>query len=538
MSLTNARRGHLRRAVAIGVLVTLTLVAAACGSDKPSTKAAADQADPNGIIRYGMDLSRANGKIGDPNNYNGSNGHAVWFNLIYDSMLRQSPKGNQPGLALEAKYPDTGTVVLTLRQGVKFQDGTPFNAEAVKFNWDRLIAGNKVTPVLGTRLAGVKAMQSVTITGANEVTVKLNPPVAGEWRDRMLIESGSGLAVLSPTALKTMTDEQIAAAPLNLGAGPYRFKSFVAGQKVTLERWDGYWDTPHQKLAGVEFVNVAPGAATVNALVAGVIDLAPVTASDASGLTAQGIEVAKLKADSNNPGSSTLKFCTTKPPFDKLDARKAVAYALKREDFNTSAYQGFAESSSTFLPPNTPGYPAASAVANPYPYDLTKAKAALAAAGVAPGTKVSWIGMTSPLHDAVAQVFQAQMKEIGLTVEIIPSTNSFADQARVLANLESIAGSATSIGQYILPSGVANPCKYDNAAVTAAFNATQDTSKSQEQTNQAWAEAQKAFYDDLPFVIINKAFVLMGHSKKLPDPTLASLTESNMSAWGELYVKK
>src|SRR5262249_1681878 len=156
----------------------------------------------------------------------------------------------------------------------------------------------------------------------------------------------------------------------------------------------------------------------------------------------------------------TLQFCTNKPPFDKLDARKAVAYALQRDDFVRTVYQGYGVASSTYLPLNTPGYAASSAVPNPYPYDLTKAKAALAAAGVPPGTTITWIASTSPLNDANAQIFQSQMKEIGLNVQIIPSQNSFADQARVHANIASIPGSPLFIDQFILPTAfkVGNNC--------------------------------------------------------------------------------
>src|SRR5205823_1759558 len=108
-------------------------------------------------------------------------------------------EGLKPGLATKWEFPDDKTIVLTLRENVKFQDGTQFNAQAVKFSWDRLMAATT-----GVRLAAVKAMQSVDITGPNQVTVRLNQPFAADWRDRLLFQSGDGLAIVSPTAVQKL----------------------------------------------------------------------------------------------------------------------------------------------------------------------------------------------------------------------------------------------------------------------------------------------------------------------------------------------
>src|SRR5712691_2971422 len=127
-----------RLLLSLSVLVLLSLVAAACGSSskQAGTDAAADL-DPTGYVRIGRDLStgagisfdRAVPVVAVP---------AEYFFLVYDTLLRQRPDGSiQPGLAKSATVVDATTLKLELQPNVKFTDGTPMDADAVKFSIER-----------------------------------------------------------------------------------------------------------------------------------------------------------------------------------------------------------------------------------------------------------------------------------------------------------------------------------------------------------------------------------------------------------------
>ncbi|MEA3077806.1 MAG: peptide/nickel transport system substrate-binding protein [Actinomycetota bacterium] len=474
---------------------------------KPKTVVTAPPvgADPNAIIRVGQDLVNGLGSYFDPSRYNSFPENFI--NLMYDSMVHYSSRGYEPGLATEWKFPNARTVELTLRHDVKFQDGTPFNADAVKFSWDRVIARPSSQM---TKVAGIAAMDSVESIGDDKVIVHLKSDIAGDWRDRLLYSSAAGLGVVSPTVAKAIGDAKMNETPVNAGAGPYAFKSHQPGQKLELRKWDGYWNKDGQVLGGVDFIHVQAGAPRVTALAGGVIDYAIVNPADVKGLRGRGIDVEEILPELP---TSFYQFCTNKAPFNNLEARKAIAYALNRDDYIKSAYQGFGKANAQFLSAANDWF---QSVPTPYGYDLDKAKASLAAAGVAPGTKITFITNSTPLEAAIAQTFQDQMKAIGLDVEIYQSQNSFTDIQKVDWNVYSGGGSIpTSVSAFIINGGVGNPCKYDNPGVASTYLRTQNPQATQAEMKAAWVDFQNAVYTDLPFVGIANPVRLVAHTKKV-----------------------
>src|SRR5882757_1704760 len=131
----------------------------------------------------------------------------------------------KPGLTESWSFSDPTTLVLNIRSGVTFHDGTPVDAEAVKFNLER----NKIDPKSNIK-ADLAAMESAAVTGPMQVTLKLNAPDAalpGILSDR------AGMMV-SPTAIKASAAGNVARTPV--GAGAYAFVSWADGEKIVIKR--------------------------------------------------------------------------------------------------------------------------------------------------------------------------------------------------------------------------------------------------------------------------------------------------------------
>ena len=167
----------------------------------------------------------------DPATGGAGSDHAFLFTM-YDTLTEWDfetlkPK---PGLAESWSFTDPTTLVLNIRSGVTFHDGTPLDAEAVKFNLER----NKSDPKSNIK-ADLASMASVAATGPMQVTLKLSAPDAalpGILSDR------AGMMV-SPTALKAASSGNVARTPV--GAGAYAFVSWADGEKIVVKRNEKYW---------------------------------------------------------------------------------------------------------------------------------------------------------------------------------------------------------------------------------------------------------------------------------------------------------
>src|SRR6476469_479591 len=200
-ALRSARRpgryGVVAFAVAAVGFSTLTVSGGVASAEGPKI-------DRSAILRYGDDLTRGGGVLFDPAMAvtPGPTTRQIW-DLIYDDMVHKTPTGDvAPGLAAKWATPDAATVELTLQPGVKFSDGTAFNAQAVKAAWDRLLASKR--PDLPPE---IKAFSSVEAVNDNVVRIHLSLPIAKKVISETL-GSANWLAVPSPTAVASGTLNQ------------------------------------------------------------------------------------------------------------------------------------------------------------------------------------------------------------------------------------------------------------------------------------------------------------------------------------------
>jgi ABC-type transport system substrate-binding protein len=322
---------------------------------------------------------------------------------IYDTLLKVTPGGElKPGLATGYTVSQDGlTYELTLRPGLKFQDGTPLDAAAVKFNLDRELDPKNDCWCR----AFISSIHSVDAKDKEHVVLHLAKPYAPL---PYTLASIFGGLVASPTAIQKYGKDY---GNHPVGAGPFRFVSQQTGNYVTVERWDGYWEKGYPHLDKVTFRAIPDAQARYSSLLSGSIQ------SDENAAFRQ---VVAAKA---NPkvhvqsipalGTIFVMFEVQKPPFDKVEARRAVGYATNFAVLNKGLFHGLYTPVQSPFPsgswahqPSVPGYPA---------YDLAKARELIKKMG---GLSFTLSVQNSPEQLQLAEALQSEWKQAGLKVTI------------------------------------------------------------------------------------------------------------------------
>ena len=174
---------------------------------------------------------------------------ADWYvqQWIYDSLLRQNADGSySPGLAKSAKVVDPQTIQIDLRPNQKFSDGTPVDADAVKFSIERSKASGNV----GAIRAELNQISDITVESPTRLTISLATPVAGQFFN--LLANGETY-IVSPTAAQSGTslDEK------PVGAGPFVLDSFTPESSAVFVRNKDFIDNKKVKIDRIELVQVA-----------------------------------------------------------------------------------------------------------------------------------------------------------------------------------------------------------------------------------------------------------------------------------------
>jgi peptide/nickel transport system substrate-binding protein len=321
---------------------------------------------------------------------------------IVETLIAQAPGTSNliPDLATKWKNSADGkTWTFNLRKGVSFTDGTPFDAAAVCYNFDRwynytgalqstsvsyyynlVFGGFKTGPTAKTAL-----YKSCKATSTGDAVITLRKPFGPFLGALTLIPFG----IESPTALKkygankgTLSKDGVFvpggtySTQHVTGTGPYKLDSWKVGDKLTLVRNDSYWGKKAY-LKRLIFRPIADNAARLQALQTGEIDgYDNVEPQDVATVqSSSGLQI--INRPSFNVGYVTINQAIK--PFDDIRVRQAVAYGLDRASVVSSFYAGRGTVAPNFMPPAVSGYNAA---VTQYPYDPEKAKALLQSAGL------------------------------------------------------------------------------------------------------------------------------------------------------------
>ena len=231
-----------------------------------------------------------------------------------------------------------------LRQGVRFHDGTPFNAAAMVFSLERFLAIGKLSYLLGDRVSAARAVGPYTI----ELTLKRPFSPLAE------LLSAVNLTPLSPSAYKNHRDRFL--NDRFVGTGPYRL-SFFTGQQQRLEPFAGYWGTKPAN-GGIDLVSLSNSTALYGALQSGEVDVLLSTSLE---IDQQAALQRQAAAGSLREGSGPaleigyLTLLTDQPPLNDPRLRQAVAYSLDRNTISRRVTLGLRPPLRELVPPSLKG---------------------------------------------------------------------------------------------------------------------------------------------------------------------------------------
>ncbi|MEI2733456.1 MAG: ABC transporter substrate-binding protein [Rhodoblastus sp.] len=341
--------------------------------------------------------ANANPSSLDPQTGGAGSDHTMLYPM-YDTLVEWDyetlkPK---PGLA-QWSFPDPQTLVLNIRSGVTFHDGTPLDAEAVKFNFERA-----KTEQRSNIKADLATVSSIEVTGPQQVTLKLSQPDAalpGILSDR------AGMMV-SPAAVKA--NGNIDRKPV--GAGAYEFVSWTDNEKLVVKRYEKYWRANERYVDGIEFAIIPEVATGVRSVVAGQNHVAYALPARQKAVLARASNI--QQATGPTVYCVQIYYNWGKPPFDDIRVRKALNYAVDRATFVKATLEGVGEPAFMNLPSSHWAYDAE--VAKLYPHDLDKARALLKEANVPQGFELDLIGYTDQDSIRREEILIEQFAKVGL----------------------------------------------------------------------------------------------------------------------------
>jgi ABC-type transport system substrate-binding protein len=350
--------------------------------------------DPNGTLNIAFSSSA----LADPHTYSGGSFGWDRFTLVYDRLL-QLTANNQvaPMLATSWKWnPNLTELTLSLRKGVMFQDGSPFNADVAVKN---LQAGT--TPTSNGALP-LKLMTNVVAVDPYTIRLTFSSP------DPDAIFALVGYPGMEVSLNGLAHPSELTQTPM--GSGPYKLAGETAPLAFTFARWDGYWDKSHVYPARIQIENIAGETAQLNSVrTSGTSSMAYITSLTYPNAAAdKSLQLVKYPSFT----SVNIYMNNKVAPFDNLQVRQAVALALNRDTFNTSQ-QGLCPPIDQAFEPNMDGY-----VSSLKPTtNVAEATNLIQSAG-ATGAKVKLVTVNVAMYATFAQLIQAQLDAIGLKVSL------------------------------------------------------------------------------------------------------------------------
>lgn len=454
------------------------LASPSSGASEKSTSAAAY--DPNGVMKYALDLSLpiafdpVKATIDDTGNMVGQ--------LLNDSLFRPQPDGSlAPELATAATIVDPRTVSVKLRSGVRFQDGTPLNAAAVKFTILRNSASTSVAFP-----APIHDVSSIDLNGNLGLTIHLSQPDAGAFYPLL---ADMSTMPLSPAAV-AKNDPNPVTNPL--GAGPFRVKQYVPNQTLDLVKNKAYWNAKSIKLGGIDFVSEASNTPSpINALRAGTVDAITSNITSVGALTGGSI---KTSIAASTTSKLYFPLCTTKGPLANLRVRQALSYGLDRKAIDHTLVGGKGELAWALVPASSNLFPAD--LDNYYAYNPAKAKKLLAQAGYAKGLTLTMAPGVSTDLQQMAEIAQQEWKKIGVTLQLTNTSPAsyvqdvFVNHLYNLTDADVVRNGLDAISFIYTPGHLGDLCGYDNPTLDAMVTQMSGLAPNDPQYIQLWKKAQ------------------------------------------------
>ena len=319
---------------------------------------------------------------------------------MFDTLVVLDPKlAPQPALATSWETPNDTTWRFKLRPGVKFHDGSPFNATVAKYSLERFVDPNTKNP----EAAVLKPITVVKVVDEATLELTTDGPFAAT------LTALQNAFMMSPTAVQAAGD-QVAKKPV--GTGQYRFVEWVPGERLVMEANPDYWGTK-AKIQRLTWKPVAEASPRIVSLRTGQADLiANIPPQLMDQVSGPDMKLERV------PGILiAIMFNFAMKPFDDLKVRQALNYAVNVDEIIQFVLGGAATRLASATKPGMLGH---DPVLKPYPYDPAKAKQLLAEAGFPNGFEAT---LDAPngryLNDkAVAEAIVGQLNKVGLNITL------------------------------------------------------------------------------------------------------------------------
>ena len=396
--------------------------------DEPALNNNTSNVQPQAAAKMNVNF----GLTGDPQSMDPSKttdqmSKAVWYQL-YDTCIMRDNDGNHfPGLAESWDISDDGKILtLNIRKGVKFHDGTELKAEDIAFSLGLLCDSPQTT-------SKMVSMTSDRINAVEEYTVRIDLEAPfGAILDVLSCDT----RIISKNAYESLGAEEYNKHPV--GTGPYKFVERKTGEKIILEANEDYW-RGSPKIKTITFKIMTDSNTAVLALEKGELDFlshAPLT-SRQSLINTDGIKW----YETDLAGNVYIVFNQDSPIFGDPIVRKAIAYAVDKDEMVLGAVEGNGTPQSTMVPPCDAGYVSGF---EDVPYDPEKAKELLAEAGYPNGFSFKTITQENATYRKPTEVLQGQLRKVGIEMEIdVLERGTFNDQMHA-SNFDMLVGHWTT----------------------------------------------------------------------------------------------
>src|SRR5262247_4090897 len=446
-----------------------------------------------GTLRVGFYIEAA---TMDPHLSGSKIDRQVYHNLYEPLVVLDVKLGIKPGLAESWQQPDPKTLIFKLRRGVKFHDGTDFNAEAVRFNMNRM----KTEPK-SVRKGEVASIDSVDVVDAYTIKLNLKRPDAALLAT---LTDRAGMMVSPKTAQERGPELERNAK--GAGTGPFEFVEWVKDDHLLIKRNDSYWNKqggPY--LDRVRYRPIPDDTVKLQSLQTGEIDVIDYV---------QPRDVAAVRADKNlveldvpSLAAFSYQLNQTRPPFNVKALRQAVAYAIDLDQIVKAVWLNVGVPANGPVPPTSWAY---DKTIPPIKRDLAKAKAKLAEGGKPSGFPFTITTANIPINVQEAEVIQAQLAEVGIQakIKLVDAATQLSDGNSKNFDMISYQWSGrpdpdgnsyqffkTTPGTSLNWSGISN------SQIDAILDKTREVSN-QAERKKLYSELTRILQDELPMIYI------------------------------------
>ncbi|EOC1314060.1 ABC transporter substrate-binding protein [Cronobacter turicensis] len=340
---------------------------------------------------------------------------ATLVDNVFDTLvLRDAQMQLKPGLATHWEPINDTTWQFDLRKDVKFTNGEPVNAAAVKFSIDRILDPANHAPTISY----IRTIKSVDVVGDYQVRIHTNGP------DPLLPTRMSRYPayIVPPGYVSKVGAAEFARKPV--GSGAYIVKTFIPDERVVMEANPNYW-RGKPSIDEVTWRPIPEATARITALLTGEAQLVEGVPADLAPLVKSkpGVKLEQVKG-----GGLTiyLGIKNSEPPLNDVRVRQALSLALNRDAYTQSLLHGFGTPTGTLAGPKDYGYKAISAPKQ----DREKAKALLKEAGYAQGFTLKFQAPRRYIASAdVGQAIVADLAAIGVKAQLeVPEWSVYTQQ--------------------------------------------------------------------------------------------------------------